>query len=288
MRMLFWLSMLPWLSLQAAAQESTPGTVHLKFLLDGSRSLPAPRVPNSFRLGLAKAIAVPARAISVSRAVRTGKETPGAERGWLVEVQVSVQNEQAGDDLAQQTNRNSFIQTLVAALTKVGFAVVSRGIHVVPNGYSFSRAKNVCARAHSCTRCSALTHCAWCGSMATCLDSLRGVCAGDRWDTRSCATDRASLAVDRMDDSSAGSAPSDATQLSGLVALIAVLSTALLLISLYQKVQHHFSSFSSGSRVIDTSTFEEIEESLELAEFDEHNEELAYSREESSSLLSLY
>ena len=100
--------------------------------------------------------------------------------------------------------------------------------------------------------------------------------------------DRASLAVDRMDDNKDENEPSDTSQLSALVGLIAVFSTALLLVSLYQKVQHHFSSFSSGSRVIDTSTFEEIEESLELAEFDANDEELAYSREESSSLLSLY
>jgi len=100
--------------------------------------------------------------------------------------------------------------------------------------------------------------------------------------------DRASLAVDRMDDNKGDGAPSDTIQLSALVGLIAVFSTALLLIGLYQRVQHHFRTFSGVGRVIDPSAFEEIEESLELAEFDFDDEELAYSREESSSLLSLY
>ena len=264
------------------------GTAHFKLLLDGAKSLPAAAVPDSFRAGLAEAVVVKEGDLSTSKAVRTGKS--GADRGWLIRVEIAIQSQQASDELAQRMNRDGFIRTLVGALSKAGFAVASNEIHVISGSFSFTRAKGVCAMASDCKKCSVVgsVRCAWCSSTGTCLNSDTGVCDGDRWDTRACAMDRASLAVDRMDDNKDENEPSDTSQLSALVGLIAVFSTALLLVSLYQKVQHHFSSFSSGSRVIDTSTFEEIEESLELAEFDANDEELAYSREESSSLLSLY
>ena len=267
------------------------GTVHLKFLLDGRKSLPEAAAPGSFAAGLASALRVPRHSIVVGKAVRAGEDEKraGGVRRWVLRARVAVQSEKVADGLAQRLNRSSFIKTLVDALFKAGFVVASSRIHAIPGAFSFTRAKGVCAMASNCKQCSAHSRCAWCRSMAKCLNSDGGsVCAGDSWDTKACAMDRASLAVDRMDDNKGDGAPSDTIQLSALVGLIAVFSTALLLIGLYQRVQHHFRTFSGVGRVIDTSAFEEIEESLELAEFDFDDEELAYSREESSSLLSLY